>query len=192
MRFAYADPPYPRMARRHYRDHPDYAGEVDHRELLDRLEAEFPDGWALSTSAVALPEVLALCPPPTSRRGRVVPAVRLCAWCKPMHQILPVSVQYAWEPVLVRGGRQLPGRVPQVVDYLVASPTPWHARRRAPGSIVGTKPPEFCHWLFDLLGAGPGDELVDLYPGSGAVARAWRQWTAAPPELGEQAALPVR
>jgi hypothetical protein len=27
--------------------------------------------------------------------------------------------------------------------------------------------------VFDLLGALPGDEFTDLYPGSGGVARAW-------------------
>jgi hypothetical protein len=37
VKFAYADPPYPGQARRHYSDHPDYGGEVDHRELIDRL-----------------------------------------------------------------------------------------------------------------------------------------------------------
>lgn len=36
---AYADPPYPGQAKRHYADHPDYAGEVDHGELMMRLEA---------------------------------------------------------------------------------------------------------------------------------------------------------
>jgi hypothetical protein len=36
------------------RDHPKYAGEVDHAELIRRLSAGFPDGWALSTSAEAL------------------------------------------------------------------------------------------------------------------------------------------
>ena len=62
MRFGYADPPYPGHARV-YRDHPDYAGEVDHAELISRLITEFPDGWALSTSAQALQDILALCPP---------------------------------------------------------------------------------------------------------------------------------
>lgn len=194
-RFAYADPPYPRQAKRHYGRHPDYAGEVDHRELVGRLEAEFPDGWALSTSSTALAEVLELCPKPEPhpKGGRYRPGtgVRVMAWCKPMHQILPLSVQYAWEPVIVRGGRQRRGRVPQVVDYLIASPTPWHAKRRARGSITGTKPPEFCHWLFEVLGALPGDELVDLFPGSGAVGRAWREWSAAGPEPWEQATLAV-
>jgi hypothetical protein len=31
----------------------------------------------------------------------------------------------------------------------------------------------FCRWLFGLLGAAPGDQLDDLFPGSGAVTRAW-------------------
>ena len=35
-RLAYADPPYPGKAF-YYRDHPDYAGEVDHEALLSRL-----------------------------------------------------------------------------------------------------------------------------------------------------------
>lgn len=38
MRIAYADPPYPGCAHL-YKDHPDYGGEVDHVELLQRLEA---------------------------------------------------------------------------------------------------------------------------------------------------------
>ena len=49
MKLAYADPPYPGQAYQ-YRDHPDYAGEVDHAQLIDRLEAGF-DGWVLHTSA---------------------------------------------------------------------------------------------------------------------------------------------
>lgn len=36
-RMAYADPPYPGKAG-YYRDHPDYGGEVDHAELVARLE----------------------------------------------------------------------------------------------------------------------------------------------------------
>lgn len=59
MRAAYADPPYPGQAARHYADHPDYAGEVDHRALLRALDTEY-DGWLLHTSSVALPGVLAL------------------------------------------------------------------------------------------------------------------------------------
>ena len=58
MRFAYADPPYP--GRAHY--YPEQT-EVDYRAMVERLVAEFEDGWALSTSAEALQDVLAVCPP---------------------------------------------------------------------------------------------------------------------------------
>lgn len=37
MRLAYADPPYPGQAKRHYGNHSDYAGEVNHRNLIDQL-----------------------------------------------------------------------------------------------------------------------------------------------------------
>jgi len=47
VRFAYADPPYPGQSKKHYGDHPDYAGEVDHPALIAQLVAEYPDGWAL-------------------------------------------------------------------------------------------------------------------------------------------------
>jgi hypothetical protein len=46
--------------------------------------------------------------------------------------------------------------------------------------VVGAKPPDFCAWLFDLLGALPGDSLDDLYPGSGIVTWSWKRWTGAP------------
>ena len=59
LRLAYADPPYPGLSH-YYRGHADYAGEVDHAELVERLEPY--DGWALSTSAAALNRVLRMCP----------------------------------------------------------------------------------------------------------------------------------
>ncbi|MCT7149563.1 hypothetical protein M1196_23235, partial [Salmonella enterica subsp. enterica serovar Oranienburg] len=61
LRLAYADPRYPGLSRRYYGKHPDFAGEVDHAALIAKL-GEF-DGWALSTSARSLQDVLALCPP---------------------------------------------------------------------------------------------------------------------------------
>lgn len=55
---AYADPAYPGRARRYYG-----MPEVDHRELIARLEQITPAGWALSTSEDALRWLLPLCPP---------------------------------------------------------------------------------------------------------------------------------
>jgi len=48
-----------------------------------------------------------------------------------------------------------------------------------PGRVIGTKPAAFCRWMFDLVGATPGDTLDDLFPGSGIVGRAWEFFTAA-------------
>jgi hypothetical protein len=45
--------------------------------------------------------------------------------------------------------------------------------RAFPGALVGMKPPQFAEWMFRQLGAGPGDRLDDLFPGSGAVSEAW-------------------
>ena len=94
LRLAYADPPYPGKARL-YRDHPDYGGEVDHAALIERLAGY--DGWALSTSAEALPAVLALCPP----------GVRVAAWHRGERPTRSRWPLHAWEPVLYYGGRQL-------------------------------------------------------------------------------------
>ncbi len=97
MRFAYADPPYPGQAKRHYADHPDYAGEVDHAELVGRLEREYPDGWALSTGSKMLQEVLAFCPS----------GVRILSWHKPASAPpMGDGFMYGWEPVILAGGRK--------------------------------------------------------------------------------------
>ncbi len=159
LRLAYADPPYPGNARL-YRGHPDYAGEVDHAALIRRLCGY--DGWALSTSAAALPTVLALCPP----------RVRVAAWHRgerPTPSRWPLN---AWEPVIYCGGRPAdPSRgSTRRIDSLVCGVS---ALTTLPGRVIGAKPAAFCRWIFDLLGAAPGDSLDDLFPGSGAVTRAW-------------------
>ncbi|WP_248579887.1 hypothetical protein [Nocardioides sp. InS609-2] len=60
------------------------------------------------------------------------------------------------------------------VDSLV-----FHSRPRLtdPGRVVGAKPAMFCRWVFELLGARAGDTFVDVFPGSGGVARAWEAYT---------------
>jgi hypothetical protein len=176
VRFAYADPPYPGKSRRYYREHPDYAGEVDHAALIDRLETEFPDGWALSTSAAALQRILPMCPQPIPRGavgGGTREQLRVLAWCKPLAQPggRPGPL-YGWEPVILRGGRRAGARTwPR--DWLVCSPEMYTLRPKPAGHVTGAKPPPFLEWVFRCLGAQSGDELVDLFPGSGAVAAAW-------------------
>jgi hypothetical protein len=164
---AYADPPYPRLARRYYGTE-----EVDHAALVQRLVDEFPDGWALSTSARALQEVLALCP-----RG-----VRVCSWHRGAVRKGPATqARTAWEPLLVWGGRRsslAPGEV--LDDTLVHAMN--GGRRSHPGALPGMKPPQFSRWLFRLLGLARGDTFVDLFPGSGAVTRAWQLYSRELPD----------
>src|SRR5207237_8392394 len=95
LRLAYADPPYPGKAGL-YRGHPDYAGEVDPVGLVERLVAEFPDGWALSTSAEALPVVLSSCPP----------AVRVAGWLRGERPALADGPASSVGPGRPFGGRE--------------------------------------------------------------------------------------
>jgi hypothetical protein len=162
LRWGYADPPYPGMSG-FYKDHPDYAGEVDHAELVERLCRDY-DGWVLHTASSTLAEVLAVCPP----------EVRVLAWVKPFASWKKgVYPAYAWEPILLWGGRRAFGSRQTPRDYCAEGIT---LKR----GLTGAKPQAVCLWLFDCLGAEPDDDLVDLFPGSGAVTRAWEAFRSTP------------
>ena len=155
MKAAYADPPYIGQARKHYG-----MPEVDHVALILRLQ-EF-DAWALSCSSPSLRVLLPLCPDGT----------RCAAWVKPFHIFKPgVNPSYGWEPVLFKGARKRTRQEPTIRDWVTANIT---LRR----GLTGVKPDAFCVWLFNLLGLRPDDEFFDLYPGSGAVTRAWEAFSA--------------
>jgi hypothetical protein len=159
MRFAYADPPYLGQALRWYGDQPTYGGEVDHGELIGRLCAEY-DGWALSSSAAALRDLLPQCPA----------GVRVAIWHR-THGEPPGNRGrwwWCWEPVIVHGGRWKYGDGPTVRD--VRSGYMHNGQARA-HDLPGQKPPEFCRWVLDLLGYVDGDELDDLFPGTGIMGR---------------------
>lgn len=164
--FRYADPPYPGLAAKYYRNEPTFAGEVDFPALLSSLETSRTTGeclgWALSTSARSLRDLLPLCPP----------EARICAWVKPIGACSRTyGIHNTWEPLIVMPGRKLrPGKR----DWLRASPA------RGAGRLPGRKPLAFCAWLFDLLGMLPGDTLIDMYPGTGAVGRAWAELSRTP------------
>lgn len=162
LRLAYADPPYPGLAARYYSDHPDYSGEVDHRELVERMAATY-DGWALSTSSDALPDLLAMI------RRDLGLQVRVASWHRGSRGGRTRWPKKAWEPVVYAGGRREPS------DESCDDAFTLRARPRTtdPRRVIGAKPAGFAFWLFDLMGARPGDHFVDLFPGSGGVARAW-------------------
>lgn len=157
MRFAYADPPYIGRAKRYYGGQESYAGEVDHAALIASLEASGYDGWALSCAVdvPSLRQVLSLCPD----------RARLCPWVKP-GAAPPASrgLHNMWEGLIVVGGRQEP---PGKCDWLRAQPA------RFGGDLHGRKPIAFIAFLWNVLGALPGDELDDLFPGTGIVGKAW-------------------
>lgn len=162
-RLGYADPPYVGCAHL-YRDHPDYAGEVDHRVLIERLEGEF-DGWALH--AAATPRSYAVIIPLVEK----IEGVRICQWVKPFAAYKRnVPVAYASEPVFIKAARKPVVSKRHVSRDWIAEPI---TLRRG---LTGAKPEKVCHWAFELLGARPEDELHDLFPGTGAVTEAWRTW----------------
>lgn len=164
MRFAYADPPYLGSAAKRYADKHEAAAEYDdihaHRRLIEKLCDDFNDGWALSMTSGNLHDILPLCPR-SSRIG---------AWVKPFASFKPgVGVAYAWEPVVFCGGRKRPKHEPTVRDWVAENIT---LRRGFPGA----KPARFVWWVLDVLGAERQDEIVDMFPGSGAVQRAIDEW----------------
>lgn len=157
MRFVYADPPYVDCA--HYYDHPDAARWNDaaaHHELMSQLDTDpTVDGWALSCSSTSLARLLAGAPPD----------VRVAAWTKPFCAYKRnVQVAYSWEPVIWH--RKAPRRDGEPVgrDHLAAGIT---LRR----GLTGAKPEAFSRWLLVLFGAIDGDELIDQFPGTGAVGQ---------------------
>ena len=159
MRIGYADPPYPGCAHM-YKDHPDYGGEVDHADLIQRLERDY-DGWVLHTHEPGLRVVLPLIPD----------NARVMAWVKPFAAFKRnVSVAYAWEPVLIKAARKPVVRKGMTYRDFVSEPIALMK------GLTGVKPRAVCEWAFALVGAEPTDDLDDMFPGTGAVAAHWRRW----------------
>jgi hypothetical protein len=180
MRLAIADPPYPpfngsggrknRASRwygdkqRSIKDRPaDNHASADvwdditkHRELLLQLLDEF-DGFAIATS----PDGIAAYHP-------LPIGMRILAWIKPNAIPGAHRIKSSWEPVLIfppigrRSNRQGVG---MTSDILTAN---------APRvGFHGAKPETWTHWVLDALSFDKAtDTVVDMFPGSGQVARA--------------------
>lgn len=170
MRFAYADPPYIGQAKRHYQ-----CAEIDHAELIAKLQSEFPDGWALSASSPSLKVILPMCPDD----------VRIAAWVKPFCAFKRgIRPAYGWEPVIFRGGRNKKPPVPEKGGKQI-TPKDFHsAPITLKKGLVGAKPESFCRWVLDLLNFQEGDELVDLFPGTGVMGRVVAQRPTPGPVVG--------
>lgn len=189
MRLCIADPPYPpirgahprndkprasfwygddtsaRDPKNHKADWHEGASEWDdparHRLLMEQLEREF-DGWAIATAHDGIPAY-----------GVLPRGVRIMVWHKTNAPGSASRIRNVWEPVIIRppstrlSSRLMGGQVPDVLT--AAAPRL---------GFAGAKPAAWTRWVLDALGYDPDeDELVDMFPGSGAVANEAAQGT---------------
>lgn len=181
MRIAYADPPYPGKAKKLYD-----CEEIDHEVLIENLETY--DAWALSTNEISLSKVLKLCPD----------NIRIGAWTKRGNSIANIQfcLSSCWEPVIVKPAKRKWEETVRGYHSSCSNPPPGPAkkdfnhftpknsvdpnntwRRKDPSKgHAGFKNMAFCFWVFSMLNARPEDDFVDMFPGSGAVTRAWDRW----------------
>ncbi len=130
-----------------------------HWELIDYLDGTF-DGWALATSMDGLDWY------------RPLPvAAEVMIWHNTRAQPTSARVARTLEAVIVVtpvDRRAVKYELGQVPDLL---------RCAGPKSgFTGAKPEAWTRWVLDAMGHDPEtDDVIDLFPGSGAVARATTQ-----------------
>lgn len=166
MRVAYADPPYLGCCAKYQHRHDDgcWNDLATHAGLIQRLCTEFPDGWAMSASSPSLRRILPLCPDD----------VRVASWVKSFCAFKKgVRPAYAWEPVIFRGGRNA-HHPPPVKGGKQTTPKDFHvAPITLKEGLTSAKPESVCRWILDLLNVQSGDEVVDLFPGTGIMGRTY-------------------
>ncbi len=147
----------------HRYDHPEaYVwDDIDHYyQFIKSLSDDYPDGWALSASSSSLYTLLPFCPK----------NIRIHAWVKPFAAFKKnVNPAFAWEPVLIIGGRPRGDEMTYMRDFAAQN-------IELKKGLTGAKPEAICFWIFDSMNLRPGDTLVDLFPGTGAVSRAWQKY----------------
>ena len=163
MRLAYADPPYLGCCKlyghRHEAPYECWDDSVQHKILLYDLDKEY-DGWAYSLSAPALLVLSSVMPE----------GVRIAAWVKPFAAFKAnVRIAYTWEPVIFKPGRDSSKDGAPVGRDHLSEPITMQK------GLTGAKPEKFCRWIANLLGYVEGDELVDIFPGTGIMGRTLAQ-----------------
>ncbi len=159
MRFAFADPPYLGCGARYATHHAEamvWDDAETHRALVARLVDEYPDGWVMCLSSPSLRTILPMCPDDC----------RVGSWVKPFAAFKAgVTVAYAWEPIIFRGGRKRPREQETVRDWVSEVIT-------LKKGLCGAKPERFCEWVLDLLNVDERTDVVDdLFPGTGVMGR---------------------
>lgn len=176
MKLIYADPPYLGCCKLYDHEHGDGTPDLDaagqlvhpwdglcwddittHRLLIEWL-GDTADGWAYCMTSQSLRHIL----PATDNV-----TYRVASWVKPFAAFKRnVRIAYTWEPVLFSPGRDRSvDGAPVGRDHLSESIT---LRK----GFTGAKPDRFNHWILDLMGHVEGDEVVDLFPGTGGMSRA--------------------
>lgn len=164
-RLAFADPPYLGCCGLYGHEHNEggalpFDGRCwDDADTHDRLLSYLSDqfhGWALCLSSTSLQRIIRFAPVDT----------RIASWVKPFAAYKAnVRIAYTWEPVLFVPGRDRSADgAPVGRDHLAE---PITLRK----GLTGAKPARFCRWVLDLLGYTEGDEVVDLFPGTGIMGR---------------------
>ena len=151
------------QAKRHYA-----CEEIDHASLIAQSMKDFPDGWVLAASSPSLRIILRMCPPD----------VRIAAWVKPFCAFSAACGQLIMGASSLRGGRNPSNgfrrdsaaewKAGNAKDFIAE---PITLRKR----LVGAKPQKVCRWILELLNAKPGDEIIDLFPGTGIMGTVARE-----------------
>ena len=176
MKLCIADPPYLGRAARWYGkegcgegygagkadEHPEaYLWDLPetHVDLVKNLEKNY-DGYAIALTVHSLSTYLSVIDT-DSRNG-----IRVLSWVKPIAVPSGSRIATTWEPVIVKipKERRGHGKGKSTKDHLVVNPPQ--------NGFIGAKPAAWTEWVLDVMGYQAGDEVTDLFNGSGAVADA--------------------
>ena len=175
LKLAIADPPYLGRANRWYGDgcgdgygigradsHPEarkWDDPKSHTDLVHELNANY-DSWAIAMTVHSLSTYLSVINT-DSRNG-----IRVMSWIKPASVTSGSRVTNSWEPVIVKIAKERRGWTTgvHIKDYLSAAPMR--------SGFIGAKPEAWTHWVLDAMGYVEGDQVTDIFSGSGAVTHA--------------------
>ena len=172
MRLAIADPPYLGRADTWYGNnhnlgtgcypadkHPKahiWDNPQTHIDLARNLNDNY-DGFAIACTPHSLSTYLSVLETGSST------GIRVMAWIKPNAMPGGNRLTLSWESVIIKmiADRKGRNKGKHMRDYHIA-PAP----RK---NFTGSKPESWTHWLLDAIGYQKGDEVIDLFKGSGSV-----------------------